>query len=82
MFKSKLQQSVALSTAEAEYVALSSCVQEVLWLKAFLQEIEACFLNNIVMYEENQSAIAIAENDGYQSRAKHIHIWYVLSDSM
>nr|CCA24775.1 putative polyprotein [Albugo laibachii Nc14] len=59
----------------APVVFKSKVQQKVLWLKAFLQEIEACFLNNIVMYEENQSAIAIAENDGYQSRAKHIYIW-------
>lgn len=30
----------------------------------------------VVVYEDNQSAIAIAKNEGYQSRAKHIDIRY------
>ena len=32
--------------------------------------------NPVIVYEDNQSAIAIAKNDGYQSRALHIDIRY------
>nr|CCA22301.1 putative polyprotein [Albugo laibachii Nc14] len=38
VYKSRLQKSVALSSAEAEYMAISMCVQEILWVKQLLQE--------------------------------------------
>nr|CCA26484.1 putative polyprotein [Albugo laibachii Nc14] len=76
IFKSKIQQSVAHSTAEAEYIALSLCVQEVLWLKSLLCELKAKISQQIKIFEYNQSAIAIAKNDGYQSRANYIDIHY------
>ena len=76
IFKSKIQQSVALSTAEAEYVALSLCMQEVLWLKSLLCELKSKIPQKIKIFEDNQSAIAIAKNDGYQCKAKHIDIRY------
>ena len=76
IFKSRLQNSVSLSTAEAEYVALSLCVQEVLWAKSLLLEMKIKIDNPVVVYEDNQGAIAIAKNEGYQSRAKHIDIRY------
>jgi hypothetical protein len=76
IFKSKLQQSVALSTAEAEYVVLSLCIQEVLWTKNLLSEMKIKIDYPVIVHEDNQSAIAIAKNDGYQSRAKHINICY------
>ena len=76
IFKSKVQQSVALSTAEAEYIAISLCIQEVMWVKSLLSELKVRIDDSVVMHEDNQSAIAIANNDGYQSRAKHIDIRY------
>jgi hypothetical protein len=74
VFKSRLQRIVALSTAEAEYIALSLCTQEVLWVKSLLNELEIPLEDPVCVYEDNQSAIAIAQNDGYQGRAKHIDI--------
>nr|CCA23220.1 putative polyprotein [Albugo laibachii Nc14] len=65
IFKSMIQQSVALSTAEAEYIALSLCMQEVLWLKSLLCELKAKIPQQIEVFEDNQSAIAIAKTDGY-----------------
>lgn len=59
IFKSKIQQSVALSTAEAEYIVLSLCMQEVLWLKSLLCELKAKITQKIKIFEDNQSAIAI-----------------------
>nr|CCA24634.1 putative polyprotein [Albugo laibachii Nc14] len=72
--KSKNQQIVALSIAEAEYMALSLCVQEILWLNNLLTEMKVQVRYPVKIYEDNQSAIALANNDGYQSRAKHIDI--------
>ena len=74
MFKSRLQNSVSLSTAKAEYVALSLCVQEVLWAKNLLLEIKIKIDSPVIVHEDNKSANAIAQNEGYQSRAEHIDI--------
>jgi hypothetical protein len=76
IFKSRTQHNVSLSTAEAEYVALSLCVQEILWLTSLLEEMGVSVKLPVRLFEDNQGAIAIAENEGYQSRAKHIDIRY------
>lgn len=70
---SKKQPTVALSTAEAEYMALSACSQEAYWLKQLEDEI---FERNrpVDLMCDNQSAICIAENIGYSSRSKHIDL--------
>jgi hypothetical protein len=69
-----MQQVVTLSTAEAEYVSLSMCIQEVIWLVNLLCEMGVKYEKPVIIHEDNQSAIAIANNNGYQSRAKHIDI--------
>ncbi len=71
-WKSQKQRCVALSTAEAEYVALASAAQESVWLKQLISELT----NNdtsekILIYEDNQSAIAMAKNAQFHGRAKH-----------
>ena len=38
VFKSKYQRTVALSSAEVDYMALSLCTQEVLWVRAMLTD--------------------------------------------
>ena len=65
---------MALSTAEAEYIALSLCIQVVIWVRSLLFELKVRINDSVTIHENNQSAIAIANNDGYQSRAKHIDI--------
>ena len=74
VYKSGLKKSVALSSAEAEYMAMSMCVQDILWVKQLLQERGHPFGRPIQLFVNNQSAIAIGTNDGYQSHAKHIDI--------
>ena len=74
-WQSKKQSCFALSTAEAEYVALSGAAQEAVWLKQFNQDLTS--INDpVVIYENNQSAIAIAKNPQFHRRAKHINIEY------
>ena len=55
-------------------MALSLCVQEVLWAKNLLLEIKIKIDNPVIVHEDNQSANAIAKNEGYQSRVEHIDI--------
>jgi hypothetical protein len=72
VFKSKFQRTVAVSSAEAEYMALSLCVQEVLWTRAMLTDMGALQRNATTIWEDNQGAIALAQNAGYYARTKHV----------
>ncbi|KAE8995982.1 hypothetical protein PR002_g19461 [Phytophthora rubi] len=74
VFKSKFQRTVALSSAEAEYMALSLCVQEVLWTRAMLTDMGTLQRNATTIWEDNQGAIALAQNAGYHARTKHVDI--------
>ena len=70
----KKQGSVALSTAEAEYVALSSAAQETVWLRKLISELKNPPECPTVILEDNQSAIAMAKNPQFHGRSKHIDI--------
>nr|CCA19616.1 putative polyprotein [Albugo laibachii Nc14] len=50
IFKSKLLHSVALSTAEAEYIALSLCIQEVMWVKNLLLELKVRINDSVTIH--------------------------------
>ena len=71
---SKKQKCVALSTAEAEYIALSSAVQETIWLRQLISELGSAPQTPTVIYEDNQAAIAMTKNPQFHGRAKHIDI--------
>lgn len=71
---SKKQPIVALSTSEAEYVALSSATQEAVWLKRLLNSINAIPPGPVTVMEDNQGAIAIAKNPIAHAQTKHIDI--------
>ena len=68
---SQKQATVALSTAEAEYIALGSATQEAIWLHQLLR-IDT--KGSIEILEDNQSAIAMAKNSVAHKRTKHIDI--------
>ncbi len=59
---SKRQAIVALSTAEAEYIALSAATQEVIWLRKLLSDLNQPMADPTMLFEDNQGAIAIAQN--------------------
>ena len=61
---------------EAEYVALTHAVKEALWLRNYLHEVWRISLEPTTLYSDNQSAIAIAKDDRFHSRTKHIDIRY------
>ena len=73
-WSSKRQEIVAQSTSEAEYVALSHAAKEALWLRNYLHEVWRMPLDATTIYSDNQSAIALAKDDRYHSRTKHIDI--------
>jgi len=70
---SRKQSTVALSTTEAEYVALGSCCSQILWIKQQLQDFgieDSC----TEIRCDNTSAINLTKNPILHSRAKHIEI--------
>ena len=75
-WKSKKQSCVALSTAEAEYMALSSAAQEAVWMRELVSDLGNSPINSTVIFEDNQSAISMAKNPQYHRRTKHINIKY------
>ncbi|KAI9910898.1 hypothetical protein PsorP6_010383 [Peronosclerospora sorghi] len=74
VFKSKFQRTVALSSAEAQYMALSLCVHEVLWMRAMLKDMEIEQKTATQIWEDNQGAIALAKSAGYNSKTNHVDI--------
>lgn len=73
-WESRKQRTVALSTTEAEYMALSECVKEAIYLRRFVNELGFINLSNMTIFCDNQSALKLAENPVYHSRSKHIDI--------
>ncbi len=73
---SKKQPTVALSTAEAEYVALCSATQETIWLRQLLTDIGQPPADATVIWEDNQAAISLAKNPVFHARTKHIDTRY------
>ena len=67
------QNSVALSTAEVEYVAAGACYAQLLWMKQTLKDF-GCELTKIPLLCDNKSAIKLANNPINHSRTKHIDI--------
>ena len=61
-WSSKRLNSVALSTVEAEYMALSQATQEAVWLRRLLEELGVKAAKPTNIYEDNQMAISTAEN--------------------
>lgn len=71
---SKRQSIVALSSTEAEYIALSSAVREVIWMRQLAQEVDEKFNGPTIINCDNQSSIRLAESEAYRPRTKHIDI--------
>ncbi|GKA55182.1 retrovirus-related pol polyprotein from transposon TNT 1-94 [Tanacetum coccineum] len=72
-WSSKKQKSTAISTIEAEYIAMSGCCAQILWMRSQLTDYGFAF-NKIPLYCDNRSAIALCCNNVQHSRSKHIDI--------
>lgn len=59
---------MALSTAEAEYVSLSTACQEAIWLNGLTGELSGTDMPPITLWEDNQSAICMAKNPQFHGR--------------
>ncbi|GJT00374.1 retrotransposon protein, putative, ty1-copia subclass [Tanacetum coccineum] len=74
-WKETLQHVVALSTTEAEYIALTEAVKESIWLKGLLIEL-GVNLRSVVVNCDNQGAIHLLRNAMFHERTKHINVRY------
>ncbi|GKF35637.1 hypothetical protein Tco_0112395, partial [Tanacetum coccineum] len=74
-WSSNKQKSTAISITEAEYIALSGCCLQILWMCSHLTDYGFQF-NKIPLYCDSKSAIALCCNNVQHSRAKHIDIHY------
>ena len=75
-WKSKKQSCVALSTAEAEYMALSSAAQEAVWMRELISDLRNPPATSTEILEDNQSVISMAKNPQFHGKTKHINIKY------
>ena len=67
---------MTLSTAEAEYVALSAAVQDAVWLRKLLKDFGALQNQSTAIMEGNQGTICITKNLMAHLRTKHINVQY------
>nr|GEU85455.1 retrovirus-related Pol polyprotein from transposon TNT 1-94 [Tanacetum cinerariifolium] len=73
IWSSKKQKSTAISTIEDEYISMSGCCAQILWIRSQLTDY-GFDLNKIPLYCDNHSAIALCYNNVQHSRSKHINI--------
>ncbi|HVX00438.1 MAG TPA: reverse transcriptase domain-containing protein, partial [Candidatus Babeliaceae bacterium] len=72
---SKKQTSVAMSSAEAEYIAMAEAVKEALWYRSWILEVlDKKITANIIC--DNEAAIKLSSNDTIHDRSKHIRLRY------
>jgi hypothetical protein len=73
---SRKQSSVALSTAETEYIALSVVVREAVWLRKLLTDLFDHEMDSTIIHCDNQSCVKLFENLVFHNKSKHIEIKY------
>ena len=74
-WKYTLQSTVALSTTEAEYMAITEAVKEVIYLQGLLDDL-GVGQKHVTVFCDSQSAIHLAKNQVYHARTKHIDARY------
>ena len=73
---SRRQNTIALSSCEAEYIALADAAKEATWLGRLIEELGVQNVYPITLYCDNQGAIALTHNPENHQRTKYIDIRY------
>jgi len=73
-WSSKKQATVALSTTEAEYVALTRSSKQAMWMYSFLDELRMPQERPAILYGDNMGSAALARDAKGHARVKHIDI--------
>ena len=73
-WSSKKQKSIALSSAEAEYIAATDAACEAVWLRRVLLDLQQPQVQPTIIYCDNMSAIALSKNPVFHAKSKHIEL--------
>ncbi|KAM0999679.1 hypothetical protein ACFX2A_006520 [Malus domestica] len=79
-WKSKKQQVIARSSAEAEYRAMAATACELIWLKGLLSDLGFSSSTPMSLMCDNQGAMHIAANPVFHERTKHIEVVVISSE--
>ncbi|GKF30397.1 hypothetical protein Tco_0100195, partial [Tanacetum coccineum] len=74
-WKATLQPSVALSTTEAEYIALIEAAKEAIWFKGLIEDL-GFPQDKAIVFCDSMSAICLAKYQVYHDRTRHIDVRY------
>ena len=74
-WRSHAQKTVALSSTEVKYMAISDCSRQVIWITTLIKKLWIK-IRSILIYGDNQGSIFIASNSVQESWTKHINIHY------
>ena len=75
-WQSKRQVTVALSTCEAEYMALSAAVQESSYLIQLCRSFGISKIGNLVIFQDNMGTLDLAKNKNIKTTTKQIDVRY------
>ena len=74
LWETKRQDTVVLSTVETEFMALSRVIAQALWISKYFEEIRLLVTKPVLIYADNNGAIALSSNDKNHRRTKHIDV--------
>jgi len=82
-WRSKKQETIALSSTEAEYVALSEAAREACWLRNLHNELGFLEKTPTIIKGDNDGSIAMARNPQFHKRSKHVDIhWHWICEKV
>ena len=82
-WSAKKQKTVAQSTCEAELYAQGAAINEVLWQRDLLKELGVTMSGSSVVYQDNQSTVALSKNGVKSERSKHVDIkWHFITQTV
>lgn len=73
LWATRRQNAVALSSTEAEYIALATAAAELVWLRGLLQDLGLTWSGPLKMFEDNQSCIKLLHRPEHK-RLKHVDV--------
>jgi hypothetical protein len=82
MWSCRKQDIVALSSAEAEYVALTDTCKELIWIRRVAKGFGVAIDGPMKVYTDSQSAMAMCTNQKFSHRTKHIDTKYYFIKDM
>ena len=72
-WRSTLQSTVALSSTEAEYMAVTEAFKEAIWMHGLINDL-GILQEHIDVFYDSQSAICLSKNQVHHARTKHIDV--------